>query len=83
MLRGDLDWIAMKALEKDRGRRYGTPTELATDIRRYLNNEAVLARPASVGYQLRKYARRHRVALGVAAGLVLVLAAFSVLQALQ
>ena len=83
MLRGDLDWIAMKALEKDRARRYGTPSELAADIRRYLNHEPVMARPASVGYQLRKYARRHRVAVGVAAGLVLVLAAFSVLQALQ
>jgi len=83
MLRGDLDWIAMKALEKDRARRYGTPSELAADIRRYLNHEPVVARPASVGYQLRKYARRHRMAVGVAAGLVLVLAAFSVLQSLQ
>jgi serine/threonine protein kinase/TolA-binding protein len=83
MLLGDLDWIAMKALEKDRARRYGTPSELAADIRRYLNHEPVVARPASVGYQLRKYARRHRVAVGVASGLVLVLAAFSVLQALQ
>jgi eukaryotic-like serine/threonine-protein kinase len=83
MLRGDLDWIAMKALEKDRARRYGTPSELAADIRRYLNHEPVVARPASVGYQLRKYARRHRVAVGVASGLVLMLAAFSVLQALQ
>jgi non-specific serine/threonine protein kinase/serine/threonine-protein kinase len=83
MLRGDLDWIAMKALEKDRARRYGTPSELAADLRRYLNHEPVVARPASVRYQLRKYARRHRVAVGVAAGMVLVLAAFSVLQALQ
>jgi non-specific serine/threonine protein kinase/serine/threonine-protein kinase len=82
-LRGDLDWIAMRALEKDRARRYGTPSELAADIRRYLNHEPVVARPASVGYQLRKYARRHRVAMGVTAGLVLVLAAFSFLQALQ
>ena len=82
-LRGDLDWIVMKALEKDRARRYGTPSELAADIRHYLNHEPVVARPASIGYQLRKYARRHRVAVGVAAGLVLVLAAFSVLQALQ
>jgi eukaryotic-like serine/threonine-protein kinase len=82
-LRGDLDWIAMKALEKDRARRYGTPSELAADIRRYLNHEPVVARPASVRYQVRKYARRHRVAVGVAAGLVLVLAAFSVLQTVQ
>ena len=83
LLRGDLDWITMKALEKDRARRYGTPSELAADIRRYLNHEPVVARPASAGYRLRKYVRRHRVAVGVAAGLVLLLAAFSVLQAVQ
>ncbi len=83
LLRGDLDWIAMKALEKDRARRYGAPSELAADIRRYLNHEPVGARPASAGYRLRKYVRRHRVAVVVAAGLVLLLAAFSILQALQ
>jgi len=83
LLRGDLDWIVMKALEKDRARRYGAPSELAADIRRYLNHEPVEARPASAGYRLRKYARRHRVALGVVVGLMLLLAAFSVLQALQ
>jgi non-specific serine/threonine protein kinase/serine/threonine-protein kinase len=82
-LRGDLDWIAMKALEKERARRYGTPSELAADLYRYLNHEPVMARPASTGYQLRKYARRHRVSVAVATGLVLVLAAFSILQALQ
>jgi eukaryotic-like serine/threonine-protein kinase len=83
LLRGDLDWITMKALEKDRARRYGAPSELTADIRRYLNHEPVGARPASAGYRLRKYVRRHRVAVVVAAGLVLLLAAFSVLQALQ
>jgi eukaryotic-like serine/threonine-protein kinase len=83
LLRGDLDSIAMKALEKDRTRRYGAPSELAADIRRYLNHEAVTARPASGGYRLRKYARRHRVAVTVAAGLILLLAAFSILQAIQ
>jgi eukaryotic-like serine/threonine-protein kinase len=83
MLRGDLDWITMKALEKDRARRYGTPSELAADIQRYLNHEPIVARPANIGYQLRKYARRHRVAVGVVTGLVVVLAAFSVLQSLQ
>jgi eukaryotic-like serine/threonine-protein kinase len=83
LLHGDLDSIAMKTLEKDRTRRYGAPSELAADIRRYLNHEAVTARPASGGYRLRKYARRHRVAVTVAAGLVLLLAAFSILQAIQ
>jgi eukaryotic-like serine/threonine-protein kinase len=61
-LRGDLDWIAMKALERDRARRYATPSEMAADLRRYLNDEAVMARPASARYQLRKFVRRHRVA---------------------
>ncbi len=83
LLRGDLDWITMKALEKDRARRYGAPSELAADIRRYLNHEPVVARPVSVSYRLRKYTRRHRVAVSVAAGLVLLLAAFSVLQGVE
>jgi eukaryotic-like serine/threonine-protein kinase len=83
LLRGDLDWITMKALEKDRAHRYATPSELAADIRRYLNHEAVSARPASAGYRLRKYVRRHRVAVTVASALVLLLAAFSLLQAVQ
>jgi non-specific serine/threonine protein kinase/serine/threonine-protein kinase len=83
MLRGDLDWITMRALEKDRARRYGTPSELAADIQRYLAHKPVVARPASVGYQARKYVRRHRVAVAAASALVLLLAAFSALQAAQ
>jgi eukaryotic-like serine/threonine-protein kinase len=66
LLRGDLDWITLKALERDRERRYGTPSELAADLRRHLNHEAVLARPASAAYQLRKFVRRNRVATAVA-----------------
>jgi WD40 repeat protein/serine/threonine protein kinase len=61
-LRGDLDCIVMKALERERERRYATPLELAADLRRYLNDEAVTARPASTGYQIRKFVRRHRFA---------------------
>ena len=83
LLHGDLDWITMKALEKEQERRYGTPSELAADIRRYLNSEPVEARPASAGYRLRKYVRRHRVMVSAAAGLVVLLASFSVLQAEQ
>jgi eukaryotic-like serine/threonine-protein kinase len=83
LLRGDLDWIAMKALERDRTRRYGTPSELAADIRRYLQHEPVVARPASPGYRLRKYVRRHRIGVTVAAGLVALLAGFAVMQVLQ
>jgi eukaryotic-like serine/threonine-protein kinase len=83
LLHGDLDWIAMKALEKERERRYGTPSELAADLGRHLRHEPVLARPASTGYRLQRYVRRHRVAVGVATGLALLLAGFSVVEALQ
>ncbi len=62
LLRGDLDWITMKALERDRARRYGTPSELAADLRRHLNDEPVVARSVSAGYQFRKFVRRHRIA---------------------
>ncbi|MGB8096955.1 MAG: tetratricopeptide repeat protein [Terracidiphilus sp.] len=81
LLRGDLDWIAMKALEKDRARRYGTPTELVADIRRYLNHLPVMARPGNVAYHVRKYIRRHRVTVGVVIAFVLAGAAFTALQA--
>jgi serine/threonine protein kinase len=60
-LKGDLDWIVMKALEKDRTRRYETANGLAMDIRRHLGNEPVLARPPSRWYQLQKFARRNRI----------------------
>ena len=60
LLHGDLDWITMKAVEKDRTRRYGTPSDLASDIRRYLKNEPITARPASVSYRARKFMRRNR-----------------------
>jgi WD40 repeat protein len=66
-LRGDLDWITMKALERDRARRYGTASELAADLRRYLAHEAVLARPASARYRIAKFVRRHRLGAGIAA----------------
>jgi eukaryotic-like serine/threonine-protein kinase len=82
-LRGDLDWITMKALERDRSRRYGTPSELAVDIQRHLENQPVLARPAAVGYRLRKYLVRNRSAVAVVAGLILILAGFAGTQAVQ
>jgi eukaryotic-like serine/threonine-protein kinase len=61
-IRGDLDWIVMKALEKDRNRRYETPAGLASDLQRHLNNEPVLARPSSNLYRAQKLIRRHRLA---------------------
>ena len=69
-LRGDLDAIAMKAMEKDRTRRYASASEFAADISRYLNGEAVVASPPSALYRSRKFVRRHR--LGVAAGALMV-----------
>ncbi len=65
-LRGDLDWITMKALEKSPDQRYPSPSELAADVRRHLQEEPVLAGPPTASYRLRKFVRRHKVA--VAAG---------------
>jgi eukaryotic-like serine/threonine-protein kinase len=81
LLHGDLDWITMKTLEKDRTRRYGTPSELAADITHYLRNEPVTARPASTGYRLQKYVRRHRVGVVAAVVVLLLLTGFIVTQA--
>jgi eukaryotic-like serine/threonine-protein kinase len=83
LLRGDLDWITMKALERDRARRYGTPSKLATDIGHYLRHEPVTARPATAAYQVGKYVRRHRFGVAVAAVMVALLAGFAVMQAIQ
>jgi hypothetical protein len=66
--RGDLETIVSKALEKDKARRYASAAELAADMRRYLRDEPIVARPASTAYQLSKFARRHKALVaGVAA----------------
>jgi tetratricopeptide (TPR) repeat protein len=70
LVRGELDWIVMKALEKDRNRRYETANSFAMDVQRYLADEAVQACPASAWYRFGKFARRNKGALAVA-GLVL------------
>jgi serine/threonine protein kinase/tetratricopeptide (TPR) repeat protein len=67
LVRGELDWIVLKALEKDRNRRYQTASGIARDIQRYLNDEPVEACPPSAGYRLRKYAWRHKAALAISA----------------
>jgi len=74
LLRGDLDWIVMKSLEKDRNRRYDTAKGLANDIQRHLNDEPVVARPPSATYQFQKFARRNKTLLtsAVAVSLALV-----------
>jgi len=81
-LRGDVDAISLKALEKDRSRRYATPSELAADIGRYFRHEPVLARRAGAGYRARKYIRRHRVGVAVAATAALLLLSAAVAQTL-
>ena len=83
LLRGDLDWITLKALEKERERRYWAPSALAADVERYLQNRPVEARPASASYRLRKYVRRNRAGVAVAALLVLLMAGFAVREFLQ
>jgi eukaryotic-like serine/threonine-protein kinase len=71
----DLDWIVMKCLEKDRGRRYETANGLAADLRRHLNNEPVLARPPSRLYEFQKTLRRHKVGFAATAVAIVVLLA--------
>ena len=73
-LSGDLDWIIIKALEKDRNRRYDSAKVLAEDLQRHINQEAVLARPPSVIYKTQKFLRRNRLRVGVVGALVLVIA---------
>jgi eukaryotic-like serine/threonine-protein kinase len=83
LLRGDLDWIALKALEKDRARRYGTPSELGADIGRYLRNEPVVARPASTTYRTKKYIQRHKFGVAAATAMALLLIAFGAMQTIE
>jgi tetratricopeptide (TPR) repeat protein len=78
LVRGELDWIVMKCLEKDRNRRYETANGLAHDIERYLHDEPVAAGPPSTAYRFRKFARRHKVAFTMAS-LVSALLVLSVL----
>lgn len=82
-LRGDLDWILLKALEKDRTRRYETANALAMDIGRYLTSEPVLASPPSAVYLTGKFVRRHRVGVAAAVATVMVLATFALTMSLQ
>jgi serine/threonine protein kinase len=74
-LRGEIETIISKALEKNKERRYASALDLALDIRRYLNNEPIIARPATAIYQLRKFAQRHKALVGGAAATFIVLIA--------
>ena len=72
-LKGDLDWIVMKCLEKDRTRRYETASGLATDISRHLNNEPIVARSPSAAYRFQKFVRRNKLAVGAGTAVALAL----------
>jgi serine/threonine protein kinase/WD40 repeat protein len=86
VVRGELDWIVMKTLEKDRSRRYESANGLAMDIQRYLSDESVMARPTSSVYRFRKLVRRNRLAFAMAsavAAAILVGAVISTWQAIR
>jgi len=74
-LQGDPDSIVLKAVEKDRSRRYSTPLELSADLQRYLRNEPVMARPATTAYRVKKYTQRHKGLVAGAAAVFIVLLA--------
>jgi non-specific serine/threonine protein kinase/serine/threonine-protein kinase len=77
-LRGDLDWITLKALERQRDRRYSSPADLAADLRRYLLDEPITARPPSVAYRLRKFVGRNRLAVAFTAALLILIVGFAI-----
>src|SRR5207249_9713417 len=83
LLAGDLDWIVLKALEKNRARRYETPAALADDITRHLHDEPVVARPPGTLYRIGKFARRHRVGVAAAAAVTLALVAGTIVSLAQ
>jgi serine/threonine protein kinase/tetratricopeptide (TPR) repeat protein len=80
LMRGELDWIVLKALEKDRDRRYATAIGLAQDIERFLHDEPVFACPPSAAYRLQKFARKHRKTLMAGAAFVVVLVAATIVS---
>jgi eukaryotic-like serine/threonine-protein kinase len=82
-LRGDLDWIVMKALEKDRARRYETANDLAMDVQRHLKNEPVVACPPGRVYRLQKLIRRNKLAFCAAAAVVMALVTGAIVSAWQ
>jgi non-specific serine/threonine protein kinase/serine/threonine-protein kinase len=82
-IRGDLDLITLKTLEKDRTRRYGTPSEIKADIERFLSHQPIMARAPSASYRLNKFVRRHRIGVGAASLLAAVLIAFAITMAVQ
>jgi serine/threonine protein kinase/tetratricopeptide (TPR) repeat protein len=82
-LKGDLDWIVLKAMARDRSRRYETTNGLALDLERHLRDEPVSARPPSARYRAAKFVKRHRVGVAFAAGLAITLVVFAAATAVQ
>lgn len=86
LIRGDLDWIVMKAIDKDRSRRYESASSLAEDIQRHLQDEPVLAAAPTLSYRIQKFSKKHRTGIGIAASFLLLLIAsafFSSVQAIR
>ena len=83
MLRGELNWMTMRALDKNRNHRYATANDLARDIERYLANEPVEAGPPSSSYRLRKYARRNLRALSIATAFAILLVSATAISVWQ
>jgi serine/threonine protein kinase/Flp pilus assembly protein TadD len=82
-LRGELDWIVLKAMEKERTRRYETASSLALDIRRFMRDEPIEASPPSALYRSRKFAKRHKVPIGVAAAILITLLGALIYSSIQ
>jgi len=82
-LQGELDWIVLRALEKDRTRRYGSAAELAADLERHLRDEPVAAGPPGVVYRARKFVRRNRLGAAIAAAILIGLVAVAVVASVQ
>jgi eukaryotic-like serine/threonine-protein kinase len=83
LVKGELDWIVMKCLEKDRNRRYESASALAADMQRYLNDEPVQACPPSAGYRLRKFVRRNKKTLAMIAVVAVIMLAGSIISTWQ
>ena len=82
-LRGDLDWITLKALAPERDRRYSSPADLAADLGRYLRNEPITARPPSAAYQIQKFVGRNRLAVVFTGAMLILIFGFAISMALE
>lgn len=82
-LRGDLDWITLKALDRERERRYSSPSDFAADLSRYLRDDAVTARPPTVTYRARKFVRRNRLAVAFAGVVAILIIGFAISMAIE